>query len=338
MSSAWRGRLGWLLRGAAGLGLLLLAVWGLDWRHVAEALGAVHWAWAAAALVSVLLSLGLKTLRWQTLLRGAVPRASWPNLLGALLAGQAANIVLPVRGGELPRAWLVTPASASRPGILAAIGAEKVFDLVALTTLAVGWLPGAILAGRGTDSGPLFPAWAGAGASLVGSLGLWAVVMWGEPIWAWARRRLERRLAPGDRWQRWLAVPLRWADEILIGLRPLRSPAIFLSAAALTVIIWANMLATNLLLFIAFRLDVPLLAGVAVLVLGHLGTLPGLMPGNIGPFYFFTEVALRPFAVPVPVALSYAVMLHALVVLPPLAGGGLFLLATRRRAAGSPAT
>jgi uncharacterized membrane protein YbhN (UPF0104 family) len=242
------------------------------------------------------------------------------------LAGQAANVVLPVRGGELPRALLVAPASASRVGILAAIGAEKVFDLAALSTLAVGWLPAILASGS-------YPAWARGAAALVAALGLWALAQWGEAIWGRVRPRLERRTAPGS--SGWWATLGRWSDEVLAGLRPLRSPGIFLAAIGLTAVIWANMLATNVLLFIAFGLKVPLLAGVAVLVLVHLGLLPAVTPGNIGPFYFFTEVALQPFGVSAPVALSYAVVLHALVVLPPLAGGGLFLLAARRRAAGS---
>ncbi len=337
MREAWRSRLGWLVRGAAGLALLYFALRGLDWRNVAGALAGLDWRWAVAALCSVALSLALKALRWQVLLKGAVPQSGWPNLLGALLAGQAANIVLPVRGGELSRALLVAPPSASRVGVLASIGAEKIFDLVALTVLAVGWLPGALLAGQSGGAESLYPAWPGILASVAGALGLWAVVMWGEALWQGLRRWLEPRLLRGARARRWLSVPLRWADEILVGLRALRSPAVFLPAIALTIVIWANMLATNLLLLNAFQLNAPLLAGVAVLVLIHIGLLPAIMPGNIGPFYFFTKVALQPFGVAAPVALSYAVLLHALVVLPPLAGGGVFLLAARRRAADNPA-
>ncbi len=146
---------------------------------------------------------------------------------------------------------------------------------------------------------------------------------------------LRRWLGPpaqeGER-SAWKALLLRWGDEMIVSLRPLRTPGIFLAAVGLTVVIWTNMLLTNILLFQAFRLKVSVLAGLTVLVLVHLGLLPSLMPGNIGPFYFFTEIALQPFGVPAPVALSYAVVLHALVVLPPLLGGGLFLLASRRQA------
>jgi uncharacterized membrane protein YbhN (UPF0104 family) len=337
MKEAWRGWLGWLVRGAAGLGLLYFALRGLDWRQVAVALATVDWPWALAALASLGLSLALKALRWQVLLRGAVPRSSWLNLFGALLAGQAVNIVLPVRGGELSRALLVTPASASRAGILAGIGAEKVFDLVALTVLAVGWLPAVLAVGPQAEAAALQPGWAGAAAALGGALALWVLVEWGEALWRRARRLLEARLAALAPGRRWLVTPFNWVDEILIGLRPLRLPVVFLAAVGLTVLIWANMLATNLLLFNAFQLDAPLLAGMAVLVLVHIGLLPSIMPGNVGPFYFFTRIALLPFGVPAPVALSYAVLLHALVVLPPLAGGGLFLLAARWRAADSPA-
>jgi uncharacterized membrane protein YbhN (UPF0104 family) len=321
----WRSRLGLALRWAAGLALLYLALRGLNWLQVRNALAVVDWRWGLLALASVLASLGLKAMRWQWLLRGAAPRSTWANLLGALLAGQAANLVLPVRGGELSRVLLVAPASAARMGIIASIVAEKAFDLAALAVLAAGWLPGVFL--------PAGPAWMGAAAALAGAAGMWAVVRWGEALWAPLRGWADRRAAPGAR-----RAPVRWGDEVLQSVRPLRSPGAFLAMVGITGAIWANMLITNLLLFSAFHLQAPILAGITVLVLVHVGVSPSLMPGNLGPFYFFTQAALLQFAVPPPVALGYAVVLHALVTLPPLVGGSLYLLAARGRMAGNPTT
>jgi uncharacterized membrane protein YbhN (UPF0104 family) len=62
------------------------------------------------------------------------------------------------------------------------------------------------------------------------------------------------------------------------------------------------------------------------------GLLPAVAPGNIGPFHFFATLALVPFAVPFDQALAFAILLHAVVTLPPfLLGGAVLLWPGRRR-------
>ncbi len=99
----------------------------------------------------------------------------------------------------------------------------------------------------------------------------------------------------------------------------------------LTVFIWGVMWLTNLLLFNSLGLHLSGTAGGLVLVLVYIGLLPALMPGNIGPFYFFASLALLPFGIIQDQALVFAVILHALVTLSPLFCGiiGLFLRTPR---------
>jgi hypothetical protein len=78
---------------------------------------------------------------------------------------------------------------------------------------------------------------------------------------------------------------------------------------------------TNLMLFTSLGLPLGATAGGLVLVLVYIGLLPALMPGNIGPFYFFASLALVPFGILHETAITYAILLHALVTLPPLLGG-----------------
>jgi uncharacterized membrane protein YbhN (UPF0104 family) len=63
-----------------------------------------------------------------------------------------------------------------------------------------------------------------------------------------------------------------------------------------------------------------------VLVLVYIGLIPALMPGNLGPFYFFASFALLPFGTDRDQAVTYAVILHAIVTLPALLAGGIGLL------------
>jgi uncharacterized membrane protein YbhN (UPF0104 family) len=63
-----------------------------------------------------------------------------------------------------------------------------------------------------------------------------------------------------------------------------------------------------------------------VLISVYIGLLPALMPGNIGPFYFFARLAILPFGILNDQAFVFAVILHAIVTLPPLLGGVISLL------------
>lgn len=101
----------------------------------------------------------------------------------------------------------------------------------------------------------------------------------------------------------------------------LKNPLEVLPSVLLTVLIWAFMWFTNSLLFKALGLPVSSVAGGLVLVLVYIGLLPALMPGNIGPFYFFASIALLPFGILQDQAVVFAVLLHAIVTLPPLLCG-----------------
>ena len=106
----------------------------------------------------------------------------------------------------------------------------------------------------------------------------------------------------------------------------LRNPRQVLPAILLTILIWGVMWMTNLLLFKSLSLPVNATAAGLVLTLVYAGLLPALMPGNIGPFYFFARLALLPFGIIPDQAFVFAVVLHAIVTLPPLLGGVIGLL------------
>ena len=83
---------------------------------------------------------------------------------------------------------------------------------------------------------------------------------------------------------------------------------------------------TNLLLFKSLGIPLGGTAAGLVLILVYVGLLPALMPGNIGPFYFFARLALLPFGIIHDQAFVFAVILHAIVTLPALLGGVIGLL------------
>jgi hypothetical protein len=59
--------------------------------------------------------------------------------------------------------------------------------------------------------------------------------------------------------------------------------------------------------------------------------MPGLMPGQVGPIYFFARLGLEQFGVRPAEGVAYAALLHAAIVLPPTVGAAIYLLAGRWR-------
>ncbi|MEW6567714.1 MAG: lysylphosphatidylglycerol synthase transmembrane domain-containing protein [Chloroflexota bacterium] len=307
------------LRWVVGIGLLVLALRQVDPGALITALRRVDGGWLLTTLLTILLGIGLKALRWKLLLQPVCPDRSGWDVLGILLSGQAANIVLPLRGGEVLRAALIVPPSDGRAGaVLVGIGMEKAFDLLVLAASAGLALP--LLPAGAPSSNWVRPLAAG--------LVLLGVVMAGGVFSPRAWTRL-RPLLNG--------LPVRtrdrlrgWFDGLSTGLEQLVHSGHLSRVLALTALIWLVMLATNLVLLRALAMQVSAGAAALVLVAVHLGLMPALMPGNVGPFYLAVEVGLSPFGYGLELAALYAILLHALVTLPPLLGAALYLAASRR--------
>jgi hypothetical protein len=272
------------------------------------------------SLISVLLSLGIKVWRWSLLLKPVLPRASTGKVTGALLLGQAANIVLPLRGGDLVRALAMeSPGEAAFVSVLAGIAAEKAFDSILLALAAVLVLPLIPL-------GLVQASWVGLLVTGVVILVLLAVVVfraqriWDlvQPLLGWLPERMRDRM--GD-----------WGTRAVESLSALGKERRLPGIVALTFLSWVVMFGTNLILLAGFGLTLSVSAGLLVLVLVHIGLLPALMPGNIGPFYFFARLGLVLTGFASDQATAYAVVLHALVSLPPVIGAGVYLLSRRSK-------
>ena len=136
----------------------------------------------------------------------------------------------------------------------------------------------------------------------------------------------------------WLLAPLRRikregvaerveaaAVNATRGLVALRNPRIALRAMALTIASWVVLGVSYAILTNAFALDVPLVAGMLVTVAINLSLVLPSSPAALGVFEAATVIALRAFDVPHAEALSYALVLHLLNLVPFLVIGGALL-------------
>jgi glycosyltransferase 2 family protein len=103
---------GWALAKRIGFGLtgvvlgsvfLWLALRGINWDEVAVAISRLSYAWLVTAIFIYLSSIAVRCVRWGILLR-ARAHVKWRHSSEALIAGYAANYILPARMGELFRA------------------------------------------------------------------------------------------------------------------------------------------------------------------------------------------------------------------------------------------
>ncbi|MDO9087389.1 MAG: lysylphosphatidylglycerol synthase transmembrane domain-containing protein [Anaerolineaceae bacterium] len=295
-----------------GLLLLYLAFQRVDWQLLLQSLQSVRIFWLSLAILSVLLSLSLKVLRWDLLLRNYQVHLPPKRLISAYFLGQAANILLIIRGGEIVRVTTAhLPGKDDWVEITATIALEKYLDLLLLVLLMVFTatnLPSLALEKMGSLS-PIL---------LVLTLMLLLLVTLGPILW--------HRLMPQQSSRPWIAKVQLKLDQIVQASLWLRDPRKLLPALAITLLTWVVMASTNWLVFQSLALDLSWDAAILVLILVYLGVLPALMPGNVGPFTYFAQLALIPFAVGNDLALAFAVILYFIVTVPPLLIAGLTML------------
>jgi uncharacterized membrane protein YbhN (UPF0104 family) len=111
----------------------------------------VAWGALAIALVFHALKVAARTRAWRNILAAAYPdvRVPWRGVFGAYAAGVGVNALLPARGGDLLKLYLVkrqVPGS-SYPTLASTLLVETLFDLFVATALVLwaiqlGVLPG----------------------------------------------------------------------------------------------------------------------------------------------------------------------------------------------------
>jgi len=300
-----------------GFGALIYALRGVDLVALADAIKGLDPLWLAIAFLAVLASIGVKFWRWELLVSPVCPQQSRLSILRSLLLGQAANIVLPLRGGDLVRAAVLAPSGGRMVAVLAVTVVEKALDLIALGlaaaaamlliwpgSMAVSW-PGMFLLG------------------LVLLLAALVIMLSLDRVWARLRpvmKRLPANTAVNAQ---------KFGDGLVDGIVQLRRAHRMPPVIALTLLSWLVMFSINIALLKSLDIHAP--AGAALLVLGlvHIGVIPALMPGNIGPFYFFARLALSTYGISASASTSFAIVLHAIITLPPMIGAGLSLLMSK---------
>jgi len=273
-----------------GLAILVFILSRLDLQATVATLAHVQWGYLLIALAANLVLFGLKSWRWQTLLRmqGIVyPRT---DAFLAFVSGLFLGLVTPGRVGELSKALylkqdLGLPASEGLANVLM----DRLFDLytiLILGTVGLIWFQ-------------LLPAWALAliAAGTLGAM-LMPAALLSERLASWGLRVASQLPFLGRRGPR-----LRtWVDGFQQGLRPLLKPGLG-TPLILTLVAYAFFFSQAQLLALALGLQIPFaylavclsIAGVVTLLpisFSGLGTRDAILIALFAPLGLAPEQAV----------------------------------------------
>jgi glycosyltransferase 2 family protein len=300
---------------ALGLGLLWLALRGVDFGEVVEALAAARLGYLIPLTAAVFASHLIRAWRWRLLLdvlpdgAEARRRVRLGDAFSAVMIGYMVNYAAP-RVGEVARSANLA-AQSDRPlsGILGTVVAERALDVASLVVaLAVAFALGArrfmgatalLDPGRALAAAPDLPWWGLLLAALVviaASVALVRLVR---------GRRAARNAADESRLTRAIHA---FRDGLLSLARTRRTGALLVSTAAM----WGCYLLMAYLPLPLLRIDTLGLADAWVLlVMGSLAVIVPA-PGGVGPYHYITiQLMTRVFAVALAPATAYAVFTHA---------------------------
>ena len=307
------------LLAAAGLAVtavcMYLAVRGVKLDDAIDALRSSDLLWLVPTIPVFALAIVLRAVRWWSLF-AVDERPPLRAVTYALLVGYFFNNILPARAGEVARVIaLHKRAQTPRAETVGTVVVERVLDILALLIILFAsypWLPEI--------------SWLRA-AAIFGAIVVAVVCVLVVVIVRYDERAVHWLLSPLRRVKRagFAERVEQAAVNATRGLVALRDPGIAIRGFLLTIASWLVLAFSYWILMAAFHLDIPIVAGILVTVAINLSLVLPSSPAALGVFEAATIVALRAFDIPQADALSYALVLHLLNLVPFLVIGAVLL-------------
>lgn len=284
---------------------LALFFYQVDFGEMGRALQGASYLFLLPATVVYFVGMGLRTLRWSYLL-DPLGHVTVRRLFPVIAIGYMANNTLPLRLGELVRVYFLgRRESLSQASALATIVVERIFDGLALLLILAAvslFLP---LAG-----------WIGETARIVAIFVIVALLL---TLAIGASPRRTERLAAG--FLRFLPGRLRRrameiTDLFLEGFRVLHHPGKLLLVLLASLLVWLTEAIVFYLVGFSFALDLPFTVLLLSTCVASLSVSLPATQGGIGPFEFFCARTIALFGVSLPLANAYAIVVHAVLLVP----------------------
>ena len=280
---------------ALGVGCLVWVFHDFSANELLRYIGNISWWWVALAILTDILSYVCQAWRWQLLLR-PVGKISVIHASQAIYAGLFANEILPLRFGELVRAYLVSQwLSAKVSSVVPSMVVERLLDGI-LLTIGIGLTVSFVSLPKDLrEAGDLF--------AILVMIALAAFIYLLLPQEAFSDEAVSEET--GD----WIVFRKvrTFLSSIAEGLRAIRlGRNLYLSFAVSNLFLALQILAFWLILH-AYGLKLPVWIGAVVFLIVHLGTAIPSAPANIGTYQFFTVVGLTLFGVDKTLATGFSV-------------------------------
>ena len=279
---------------------LWLAFRKVDYQELANALKNANYFWIFPNMILMVASMWLRAYRWKFMV-DPIKKLGMHRLFSSTMIGFMSNNVLPVRLGEIVRAYsLGTKEGISKTASFATIVVERVFDGFSL--LMILWI---------TLTISPFPDWVKTAGNLTLVINL-AVLL--------VLILLEVKTEPTLRFLNKLFgfLPRKISDkltEILFkfttGLKVFRDLPSMIWILIFSIFIWGVVGISNYFIFLAFDLHPPVQASFILLVMVSLAVSIPSSPGYVGTFHFFCIAALGLYGYSKNIALPFSVVLHA---------------------------
>lgn len=292
--------------------LLYLAARNVQLAQILPLLRQVNYFFLSVAGACALLAIWLRAWRWRYLIPNSESMKT-VNLFSATMIGFMGNNLLPLRIGDLARAYIAAKkVKASASAILATVVIERLLDVFAiLTMLSVIFF-----------HMPL-PRWIANGFLIMLALGgaAWVALL--------SMNRLSAALGG------WIArlMPERYRSRIqdfmesfFAGLTAMRDMKNLTIATLLSIPIWTTYALGTYAALKACAIDAPFSASWVVLAFVGIGVSLPSAPGFVGTFQFFTVAALALYAVDQQQAFGFSLLHHMAQYIPVTLFGWILLI------------
>ena len=282
------------------------------------------------SFLSIILTLIIKTWRWQILLETPDDKPPFAPLFWAFNLGAYINLVLPfMRMGEIARLFAVDwMTHVGKARALGTIVVEKILDLIMLGLTLMLILPFMILPEFINNPLPMITA-----VSLISGLILYILAF--QTKWVIRVSRLFASWLP----ETWEERVMRWLVSGLEGLDALRHKRQTLVIIALSAFIAFLSVLSPYLLFPAFHLNLGMVEAALLTIVVMLAITPPSTPGKIGILNGTAALVLIGFGIrDEALIFSYSTIYYLVVVLPVIAFGGLAVSRTKWKWQRSPST
>lgn len=298
---------------------LYLAFGRLEWATIGDILYSVRPVPLVLALSVLAMGFYARILRWWLMLRVLEPGLAPASCARPFLLSMAINNTVPLRAGDLYRAFGFREALRSPPmRVMGTLVVERILDLfVLLAFFFVG------LYGVGAAALPA--------AFVTTGIVLGVACLGGIVLMVLAPHRLhrlvDRLLSSGPLARaRWSRRAREVAGDFFVGLSLLQSPALGLQLLSLSLVAWALEGGVFALVAASLATEISPLAPWFSLATGTMATLLPSTPGYVGTFDYFAALGLVAYGASRASAAVFALLVHLVLWLPVTIVGALYLV------------